>query len=192
MAITPHIEAEAKRTIDEIQDYYRRFSDDINDIDEMEHRISRIERLKEACNGLTDKDKLQKTAENLFEVGTAWERGQDMIKKIIKRNQANVEKQLEELRKENNENYEKIQGSIKDLSDNMIQRFDEEKKYNETHFETKIQMMTKENQSGGLKGMILRFLDNHFVGCVVVIILVLFLLFISGHIELLNQVLSKF
>lgn len=195
MPITPHIEAEAKRTIDEIQDYYKRFSDDINDSDEMEHRIARIERLKEACNGLTEKDKLQKTAENLFEVGTAYERGTDMIKKIISRNQKNVESKLAEIRKENNENYNHIQDSIKELSENIDKQFEEEREYNEKHFETKIQLITKDNNansSTGFKGMVLKFFDSHFGGCLFGILLIIVLLFISGHTDLINQILSKF
>lgn len=192
MPITQHIEEVARRTIDEIQDYYRKFSDDINDTDEMEHRIARVERLKEACNGLTEKDKLQKTAENLFEVGTAWERGQDMIKKIIRKNQKDVESKLAEFRKENNENYNNIQGSIKELSENMNKKFEEEKQYNETHFETKIQLMTKENTTPGIKGAILRFLDNHFVGCAFTLMFIIVLLFISGHTDLINQIINKF
>ena len=197
MPITPHIEAVARRTIDEIQDYYRNYSDDINDSDEMEHRIARVERLKEACNGLTEKDKLQKTAENLFEVGTAWERGQDMIKKIIRKNQINVEKQLDEIRKENNENYNKLQTSIKELSNTMTQKFEEEKQYNEGHYESKTQIIEKENEeteqnNGGFKGAILRFVDHHFVGCLFGLIVIIVLMFISGHIDLFNQLISKF
>ena len=193
MPITAHIEAEAKRTIDEIQDYYRRFSDDINDTDEMEHRIARVERLKEACKGLTEKEKLQKTAENHFEVGTAWERGQDMIKKIIRKNQADVEKRLTEIRDENNENYEKLQASINSLSSTMTTKFEEEQKYNDSHFLMKPQVNDQKDaiQTGGFKGMILKFIDKHFVGCATTILLIILVLFVSGHIELVNQLLSK-
>ncbi len=193
MAITPHIEAEAKRTIEEIQDYYHKFSDDINDSDEMEHRIARVERLKEACNGLTENEKLQKTAENLFEVGTAWERGQDMIKKIIRKNQFNVEKRLTEIRTENNENYKKIENSIKDLSDTMTKKFEEEQKYNDSHFEAKVQMTTVQqtNQNNSMKTSIIKFIDNHFAGCAITLLIIIFVLFVSGHIELIDQLLSK-
>jgi hemerythrin-like domain-containing protein len=199
MPITPHIESVARRTIEEIQDYYKNYSDDINDTDEMEHRIARVERLKEACNGLTEKDKLQKTAENLFEVGTAWERGQDLIKKIIKKNQSYVEKQFEEIQKQNAENYKNLQGSIDALSENMNKKFEEEKRYNEGHYESKVQMISTQekeqsgNQSnGGIKGMIIKFVDNHFAGCLFGIILIVVLMFISGHTDLINQIISKF
>lgn len=196
MPITTHIESVARRTIEEIQDYYKNYSDDINDSDEMEHRIARVERLKEACNGLTEKDKLQKTAENLFEVGTAWERGQDMIKKIIRRNQKDVETKLAEFRKETNENYEKIRSAIKELSDNMNNKFDEEKQYNESHFESKNQVITtttkETNAQVGFKGMIIKFVDNHFTGCLFGLISIIVLLFISGHIDLINMIINKF
>ena len=199
MPITTHIEEVARRTIEEIQDYYKSFSDDINDTDEMEHRIARVERLKEACNGLTEKDKLQKTAENLFEVGTAWERGQDMIKKIIRKNQKDVEARLIELRKENNDNYNKLQSSIKDLSDNMNKKFEEEQKYNETHFESKVQQLVKdasnekqESTSLGIKGSILKFFDKYFGGIATIVIVVILVLFITGQIDLIKQIVSKF
>jgi len=195
MPITPHIEAEAKRTIDEIQDYYKRFSDDINDTDEMEHRIARVERLKEACNGLTEKDKLQKTAENLFEVGTAWERGQDMIKKIIRKNQKDVETRLAQIRKENNDNYEKIQTSIKELSDNMNKKFEEEQKYNDTHFESKVQQVgrdaTIEKSDGGFKTSLLKFFDKHLGKIITLVIIVILVIFISGQIDLVKQIIGK-
>lgn len=192
MAITPHIEAEAARTIEEIQDYYRKFSDDINDSDEMEHRIARVERLKEACNGLTENEKLQKTAENLFEVGTAWERGQDMIKKIIRKNQTDVEKRLAEIRKENSDNFDNIQTSIKELSNTMTKKFEEEQKYNDSHYEAKAQItVNTPTSNASVKNSIIKFIDNHFAGCALTLLIIIFVLFISGHIDLINQILSK-
>jgi Fe2+ transport system protein B len=163
----------------------------------MEHRIARVERLKEACNGLTEKDKLQKTAENLFEVGTAWERGQDMIKKIIKKNQIFVERQFEEIQKQNSENYKNLQESINTLSENMNKKFEEEKQYNEEHYETKVQIVEKgkdlpQTNNSGFKGSILRFFDNHFAGCLFGIVFIIILMFISGHTELINMIINKF
>ena len=195
MPITHHIEEVARRTIDEIQDYYKNYSDDINDSDEMEHRIARVERLKEACNGLTEKDKLQKTAENLFEVGTAWERGQDTIKKVIRKNQKEVEAKLAEFRKENNENLEKIQKAIKELFDHMNKKFEEEKEYNEVHYESKLKLIGSEKpetNSGGFKGMILKFFDKHFGGVLTVVVLIILVLFITGQIDLIKQIVGKF
>ena len=132
MAITPHIEAEAKRTIEGIQYYYKNYSDSPGDFEEMEHRIARVERLKEACNGFTEKEKLQATAENLFEVGSAWERGSDEIKKIIKKNNKLTAEQIlklseetKEMQRENNSNYDKINTSLKDLAKNFNDKFEE-------------------------------------------------------------------
>lgn len=193
MPITHHIEEVARRTIDEIQDYYKNYSDDINDTDEMEHRIARVERLKEACNGLTEKDKLQKTAENLFEVGTAWERGQDTIKKVIRKNQKEVEAKLAEFRKENNENLEKIQKAIKELFDHMTKKFEEEKEYNETHFETKVQQIVKDAEKpekGGFKNALLNFFDRHFGIIATVIIIIVLAVFISGQMDLVKELLG--
>lgn len=193
MPITHHIEEVARRTIDEIQDYYKNYSDDINDTDEMEHRIARVERLKEACNGLTEKDKLQKTAENLFEVGTAWERGQDTIKKIIRKNQKEVEAKLAEFRKENNESLEKIQKAIKELFDHMNKKFEEEQKYNDTHFESKAkQRDISEKSDSGFKNSLLKFFDRHLGKIITLAIIVILVIFISGQIDLVKQIIGKF
>ena len=145
MAITPHIEAEAKRTIEGIQDYYKNYSDSPGDFEEMEHRIARVERLKEACNGFTEKEKLQATAENLFEVGSAWERGSDEIKKIIKKNNKLTADQIlklseetkesfKEIQRENNSNYDRIQESLQNLAKNVNDKFEESRQYNDKHF----------------------------------------------------------
>ena len=202
MPITPHIEAEAKRTIEEIQEYYKNYSDGPGDFEEMEHRITRVERLKEACNGLTDKEKLQSTAENLFEVGSAWERGSDEIKKIIKKNIRRTEEQItklgeenqtnfNEIKKKNNDNYVKIQKSIELLSDNVNKRFDEFKKYNDDNFVKKDDKKEDIKESYTFKGKILNFIDKHFSGVAVWTIILFLLIFISGHIDLINDLLAK-
>lgn len=198
MAITPHIEAEAKRTIEGIQDYYKNYSDSPGDFEEMEHRIARVERLKEACNGFTEKEKLQATAENLFEVGSAWERGSDEIKKIIKKNNKltadqilKLSEETKEMQRENNSNYDKINASLKDLAMNFSDKFEEARKYNDQHFIRKDKPKEEVRDSYTFKGKILNFIDHHFAGVAIWTIIILLFIFISGHVDILNKVLAK-
>lgn len=198
MAITPHIEAEAKRTIEGIQDYYKNYSDSPGDFEEMEHRIARVERLKEACNGFTEKEKLQATAENLFEVGSAWERGSDEIKKIIKKNNKLTAEQIlklseetKEMQRENNSNYDKINTSLKDLAKNFNDKFEEARKYNDQHFIRKDKPKEETKDSYTFKGKILSFIDHHFLGVAVWTIVILTFIFISGHTDILQMLFSK-
>ena len=198
MAITPHIEAEAKRTIEGIQDYYKNYSDSPGDFEEMEHRIARVERLKEACNGFTEKEKLQATAENLFEVGSAWERGSDEIKKIIKKNNKltadqilKLSEETKEMQRENNSNYDKINTSLKDLAKNFNDKFEEARKYNDQHFIRKDKPKEEVKDSYTFKGKILNFIDHHFLGVAVWTIVILMFIFISGHTDILQMLFSK-
>ena len=202
MAITPHIEAEAKRTIEGIQDYYKNYSDSPGDFEEMEHRIARVERLKEACNGFTEKEKLQATAENLFEVGSAWERGSDEIKKIIKKNNKLTADQIlklseetkesfKEIQRENNSNYDRIQESLQNLAKNVNDKFEESRQYNDKHFIRKDKPKEDVKDSYTFKGKILNFIDHHFLGVAVWTIVILMFIFISGHTDILQMLFSK-
>lgn len=190
MAITKHIEDEFNRTIDEIRDYYDRFSDDVNDYDEMEHRIQRMERLKEACNGLSKEEKLQKTAENLFEVGSSWERGSDSIKKLIFKNQKHIDEELDKIQSNNNKNYQEIKDSIKEISTSVNKKLDETQQYNEKHFMLRNDDI-KEKSSTSLKGKIISFIDTHFTGVAIWTITILIIIFISGHTNIIEYIIQK-
>lgn len=103
MAISERIRAEARRTIDGMQKFYERYSDDLDDAEELEHRIARVEASMEGCNGLSQDDKIQKTAENVFELTCAQERSYDAlrvelksIKTEIKTGMAGVMKKIED------------------------------------------------------------------------------------------------
>ena len=85
MAISARIEAEAKRTIDGIRRFYEQYGDEYCDSAEREFRIARIEAAKEGCNGLTQEEKIQKTAENVFEFACAQERTYDALRLEIKK-----------------------------------------------------------------------------------------------------------
>ena len=80
MAISDRIKAEARRTIDGMQRFYEKYSDETDDREELEHRIARVEASMEGCNGLTQDEKIQKTAENVFELTCAQERSYDALR----------------------------------------------------------------------------------------------------------------
>lgn len=84
MAISDRIKAEAERTIAGMQRFAAKYGDDVDDAEELEHRIARIEASMEGCNGLTQDEKIQKTAENVFELTCAQERSYDSLRREIK------------------------------------------------------------------------------------------------------------
>lgn len=113
MAISDRIKAEAIRTIKGIERYYEKYGIDGDDAEEREHRIARIEAAMEGCNGLTHDEKVQKTAENLFELTCAQERSYDMMRLEIK-----------QLRDENNKEFDIMRGELRDGLDKVIKKIE--------------------------------------------------------------------
>ena len=72
MAITKQLRDEADRAIEGIRKYYDG-GDALCEIEEREHRIGRIEAALDGCNGYTEKEKIQKTAETVFKLTCASE-----------------------------------------------------------------------------------------------------------------------
>ena len=50
MAVSERIKAEARRTIDGMQKFYEKYSDDVDDAAELDHRVARVEAAMEGCN----------------------------------------------------------------------------------------------------------------------------------------------
>ena len=72
MAITKQLRDEADRAIEGIQKYYDG-PDALDNVEEREHRIDRIEAALDGCNGYTDQEKIQKTAVGVFKLTCATE-----------------------------------------------------------------------------------------------------------------------
>ena len=98
MAISDRIKAEASRTIDNMQRFYAKYSDETDEAEELEHRIARIEASMEGCNGLTQDEKIQKTAENVFELTCAQERSYDSLRREIKITRDEYKKECREIK----------------------------------------------------------------------------------------------
>ena len=108
MAISDRIRAEARRTIDGMQKFYEKYGDDIDDSEELEHRIARVEASMEGCNGLTQDEKVQKTAENLFELTCAQERMYDALRREMRLTRDEYKRECDEIKKINARDFEAL------------------------------------------------------------------------------------
>jgi len=100
LAISDRIKAEAERTIAGMQRFAAKYGDDVDDAEELEHRIARIEASLEGCNGLSQDDKIQKTAENVFELTCAQERSYDSLRRELKISRDEYRRECESIKTE--------------------------------------------------------------------------------------------
>ena len=167
MAISDRIRAEARRTIEGMTKYYQEYSDYADESEELEHRIARIEASMEGCNGLSQEDKVQKTAENVFELTCAQERTYDALRCELKRTRESVRDELKkglsdlrsDLKKDLGRMEKKIEDSGADSSASCRQH---------KHFITK-------------------FVSEHPAMSCGVFVFFLILVFVSGHFELISK-----
>lgn len=169
MAISERIKAEAVRTIKGIERYYEKCGIDGDDAEEREHRIARIEAAMEGCNGLTHDEKVQKTAENLFELTCAQERSYDMMRLEIKL-----------LRDENNKEFDIMRGELRDGLDKVIQKIEESGSDGQKTGQTvlnppQIPMPATSRQP------LSKIISDHPILAFNAFVFVLLLVFISGH-----------
>lgn len=169
MAISERIRAEARRTIDGMQRFYEKFSDDPADAEELEHRIARVEASMEGCNGLTPDEKIQKTAENVFELTCAQERTYDAIRREIK-----------EVRKQNDANFKSLQEELKTGLECVVKKIEDSgsdssvsvKNYKTPRFLTK-------------------FISDHPLLTFNAFMFIVLLVFISGHFEIITGLIGS-
>lgn len=114
MAVSARIEAEAQRTIDGIRRFYEQYGNEYGDSAEREFRIARIEAAKEGCNGLTQEEKIQKTAENVFEFVCAQERSYDALRLEIKKSGDSFGQEVRTLRDEMKSGFKNISDKIEE------------------------------------------------------------------------------
>lgn len=169
MAISDRIKAEARRTIDGMQKFYDKYSDDIDDAEELEHRIARIEASMEGCNGLTQDEKIQKTAENVFELTCAQERTYDALRREMKLT-----------RDENKQDFVNLQKELREGLKNVM------KKIEDSGMDSSASIPKCKN----LKNLS-KFVSEHPMLASGLFMFVLLLVFISGHFDLIEKFLSK-
>lgn len=125
MAISDRIKAEARRTIDGIQRYYEKYGADVEDAEEMEHRIERVESAMAGCNGLSHDDKIQKTAENLFELTCAQERSFDAMRREMKIIRKECKDEFEDIRSDCKQEFETLNAELREGLKAVAQKIEE-------------------------------------------------------------------
>ncbi len=167
MAISDRIKAEAQRTIDGMQRFYEKYSDEVDDAEELEHRIARVEASMEGCNGLTQDEKIQKTAENVFELTCAQERTYDSLRREMRLTRDEYKKECLDIKKELKEGIESLAKKIEDSGSDSS-------------------ASCKCVHSKWLP----KFIANNPMLVFSAFIFVLVLVFVSGHFELLEKMCS--
>lgn len=170
MAISDRIKAEASRTIDGMQRFYQKYGDEADDAEELEHRIARIEASMEGCNGLTQDEKIQKTAENVFELTCAQERSYDSLRREIRLTRDEYRHECQEIKEE-------LKKGISGLA----------KKIEDSGMDCAASMPKKNYKPHSMSKIIA---DNPLLAFSTFIFL-LILVFVSGHFEILSKILDK-
>lgn len=160
MAISERIKAEARRTINGMQTFYEKYSEDPHDAEELEHRIARVEASMEGCNGFTQEEKVQKTAENLFELTCAQERSYDALRLEIKRS-----------RELTLNNFQSLKEEIKTGIDGVMQKIEDSG------------IDSSCSSSKHHDGFISKVISDHPIMAFNAFIFILILAFVSGHLH---------
>lgn len=168
MAISEKIKAEAQRTIELMRDFHKQYSG-AESAEELEHRIARVETSMEGCNGLTQEEKIQKTAENMFELTCARERQYDALRAELWKNRAEYQNEFRLMRKELKEGLQSVMQKIE-----------------ESGMDSSAALTGK----GGLKHF-LRIVSCHPLLSVNTFLFVLILVFVSGHFDKLLSLFAK-
>ena len=181
MAISDRIRAEARRTIDGMQQFYEKYGDDIDDSEELEHRIARVEASMEGCNGLTHDEKVQKTAENLFGLTCAQERTYDALRREMRITRDEYKRECDEIKKINARDFEalrqELRAGLKSIK-TTIESSGCDSWYNSFYPKSK---------SSSQKALF-KFISEHPLITFNAFIFVILLVFISGHFEFIEKI----
>lgn len=178
MAISDRIRAEAQRTIDGMQRFYEKFSDDADDAEELEHRIARVESAMAGCNGLSQDDKIQKTAENLFELTCAQERSYDSLRRELKRVRDEHKQEFAEMKEMNSKDFGNLQKELRKGLDSVMKKIED----------------SGSDCSAPSKGSadmpyVWKLISDHPIMAFSTFMFILILVFVSGHFDVLEKAL---
>ena len=165
MAISERIKAEARRTIDGMQRFYQKYSDDFDDAEELEYRIKRVEASMEGCNGLTQDEKIQKTAENVFELTCASERSYDALRM-----------ELRSMKEQSSKDFKTLQTEIKSGIAGVLKKIEDSGCDSSS---------SKSSVSRSNLNFISKIISEHPLLTFGSFLFVLLLVFVSGHFDLL-------
>lgn len=161
-----------------MQKFYQKYSDDIDDAEELEHRIARVEASMEGCNGLSQDEKIQKTAENLFELTCAQERSYDALRREMRLTRDEYKRECEEIKKVNARDFEALQqelrAGLKSIKDTI----------ESSGCDSSATVPRNSNKNSKT---FLKFISEHPIIAFNAFIFVLILVFISGHFEFLEK-----
>lgn len=174
MAISDRIKAEAERTIAGMQRFAAKYGDDVDEAEELEHRISRVEASMEGCNGLTPEEKIQKTAENVFELTCAQERSFDSLRREIKITRDQYLKECEEIKIELKKGLSSV---VKKIEDSGMDCSSSGKAPS-----------SKQSQSPK-SGVVSKIVADHPLLAFNAFIFILILTFVSGHFDAITKLL---
>lgn len=158
-----------------MQRFHEKYSEAGDDAEELEYRIKRVEASLEGCNGLTPEDKIQKTAENLFELTCAQERSYDALRLEMKRNRDEYIRQVSELKTQNSNAFSNLRDELKVGLDGVM------KKIEDSGVDC-ASSMTDDKKHGG-KSMLSQFISEHPVLSFNAFVFMLILVFVSGHFD---------
>ena len=168
MAISDRIKAEARRTIDGMKRFYETHGYDFDDAEELEHRIARVEASMEGCNGLSHDDKIQKTAENVFELTCAQERSYDALRSEIRK-----------MQEQSTKDFQAVKDEIKVGIDGVMKKIED----------SGCDSSPATRKDGHLKFLSKLISDNPMMAfCTFIFILIL--VFVSGHFEIVSKLLD--
>lgn len=180
MAISDRIRAEARRTIDGMQKFYEKYGDDIDDSEELEHRIARVEASMDGCNGLTQDEKVQKTAENLFELTCAQERTYDALRREMRLTRDEYKRECDEIKKINARDFEALQQELRAGLSSIKTTIESSGCDSSSNSSSKSKSSSPKTFS--------KFISEHPLIAFNAFIFVILLVFISGHFEFLEKI----
>ena len=180
MAISDRILAEARRTIDGMQKFYEKYGDDIDDSEELEHRIARVEASMEGCNVLTQDEKVQKTAENLFELTCAQERTYDALRREMRITRDEYKRECDEIKKINARDFEAIRQELRTGLKSIKTTIES------SGCDSLSNSSQQKSRSSSPKALS-RFVSEHPIISFNAFIFVILLVFISGHFEFIEK-----
>jgi len=172
VAISDRIKAEARRTIDGMQRFYEKYSDEADDAEELEHRIARVEASMEGCNGLTQDEKIQKTAENVFELTCAQERSYDALRMEIRKTREEYKREFNEMKAQSAKEFSDLSSDIKTGLNNVMKKI-------EDSGSDSAASMKKTDKSHAL----MQLISKHPLLAFNSFIFLLILVFVSGHFD---------
>lgn len=188
MAVSERIKDEARRTIDGMQKFYEKYSDDVDDAEELEHRVARIEAAMEGCNGLSQEEKIQKTAENLFELTCSQERTYDAVRRELKITHEAYKKELAKMGEQFSRQLKELQKSLQDEFKTVLTKIED------SGSDSAAQPLILPSQptemasgltgaQGGLTGLLTKIISDYPGFSFATFIFILILVLISGHFD---------